>query len=144
MAIAFDGAILVPAADPDDGEATARALAPRLGPESEILIVHVIEKGGGAPDKAPLESRKEYAQQVFGRTRAPLEDTGATIETEILYGTDVVETIYESGAERKAEAVAFVPRKANRLMEMLSGNTTRRMIREATLPVIVLPVNDVE
>ena len=141
MPVTFDGPILVPAADPSDGERTARALAPLIGAENRVLIVHVIEKGGGAPDKAPLEARKEYAQDVFAKTRRPLEETEATIETETLYGTDVIDTIYDAAEDRGAETVVFLPRKANRLVEMLSGDKNRRLIREARIPVLVLPTD---
>ncbi|MFC7215710.1 universal stress protein [Saliphagus sp. GCM10025334] len=142
MAITFDGPILVPAADPDDAERTARALAPRIGPENTVLVVHVVEKAGGAPDKAPLEARREFADDVFSRARGPLEETGANVETEVLYGTDVVDAIFEAADDGGADGVAFVPRKGNRLVEMVSGDTSRRLIREATLPVLVLPVEE--
>lgn len=58
--------IVVPVADDRDARSTCRALgryAPYVG--RPVDVVHVIEKGDGAPDKAPLELRKEYAEDVF-------------------------------------------------------------------------------
>lgn len=142
MTLAFDGTIVVPAADPDDGERTATALAPHLTPTSSVVVVNVIEKAGGAPDKASVEQRKEYAEEIFERTRGPLETTDATVETDVLYGTDVVERIFTEARDRNADAVVFAARPGNRLAELLTGNVARRMVKEASVPVVALPQAD--
>lgn len=142
MTLAFDGTIVVPAADPDDGERTATALAPHLTPTSSVVVVNVIEKAGGAPDKASVEQRKEYAEEIFERTRGPLETTDATVETDVLYGTDVVERIFTEATDRNADAVVFAARPGNRLAELLTGDVARRMVKEASVPVVALPQAD--
>ncbi|WP_436343701.1 universal stress protein [Natronorubrum sp. FCH18a] len=142
MTLAFDGTIVVPAADPDDGERTATALAPHLTPTSSVVVVNVIEKAGGAPDKASVEQREEYAEEIFERTRGPLETTGATVETDVLYGTDVVERIFTEAKDRNADAVVFAARPGNRLAELLTGDVARRMVKEASVPVVALPQAD--
>ncbi|MFD1562486.1 universal stress protein [Haloarchaeobius amylolyticus] len=139
MTLSLDGTILVPVADPDDGEETATALAPYLAPSSTVLVVNVIEKAGGAPDKASVEQREEYAQEIFERARGPLEDRAGTVETAILFGTDVVETIFEAAVERDVDAVAFEPREQSRFVELLTGNVARRLVKEASVPVVALP-----
>ncbi len=139
MSLTLEGPVIVPVADPDDGERTANALLPFLAPAATVVVLNVIEKGGGAVDKAPLAQRKEYAQDVFERTQEPLEAAGVTVETEIRYGTDIVETIFDGALERDADTVAFVPRKGNRFVELLTGTIARRLIREAKIPVVALP-----
>lgn len=139
MTLTFDDTVIVPLADPDDGERTATALAPYLAPSSTVVVVNVIEKGGGAIDKAPMERRKEYAEEIYERAREALADSPATVETATLYGTDVVETIFEAAEERKADAVVFNPRKGNRIAELLTGDVARRLVREAKVPVVALP-----
>ena len=139
MTLTFDGRVVIPVADPDDAERTTAALAPRLGPTSTVVFVHVIEKAGGAIDKAPLESRKEYARKTFDRASEPLETTDATVETEVLFGTDVVETIFDGATEWDADAIAFIPREGRRITELLTGDVSRRLIREASIPVVALP-----
>lgn len=139
MTLRFDGRIIVPAADPDDAERTAASLVPRLGATSTVVVVHVIEKAGGGIDKAPMAQRKEYAETVFERARGPLEATDATVETEILFGTDVVETVFEGAEEWNADAIAFIPREGRRITELLTGDVARRLIREASIPVVALP-----
>ncbi|WP_440764990.1 universal stress protein [Natronorubrum sp. DTA7] len=142
MTLAFDGTVVVPAADPDDGERTATALAPYLTPTSSVVLVNVIEKAGGAPDKASVEQREEYAEEIFERTRGPFETTDATVETGVLYGTDVVERIFTEAKDRNADAVVFTAREGNRLAELLTGDVARRMVKEASVPVVALPQTD--
>ncbi|WP_121744750.1 universal stress protein [Natronorubrum halophilum] len=139
MTLTFEGTILVPAADPDDGERTAEALAPYLASTSSVVIVNVIEKAGGAPDKASMDQREEYAEEIFERTRRPLESTNAAIETDVLYGTDIVERIFAEAEARDVDAVVFTPRKSNRFAELLTGNVARRLVKEASVPVVALP-----
>ena len=142
MTLSFDGPVLVPVADPDDSERTARAVASHLTPDSRVVVVNVIEKAGGAPDKASMEHREEYADEMFDRARQALADTPATVETDILYGTDVVERIFAEAQDRNADAVAFTAREGNRLAELLTGDVARRMVKEASVPVVALPQVD--
>ncbi|WP_408958618.1 universal stress protein [Natrinema sp. 74] len=139
MTLSFGGTILVPVADPDDGERTAVALAPHLEPSSAVLVVNVIEKAGGAPDKASVEQREEYAREIFERARGPLEERAASVETAILFGTDVVEAITNAAKERGVDAVVFEPRGGNRFAELLSGDVARRLVTRASVPVVALP-----
>ncbi|MCU4924945.1 universal stress protein [Halobacteria archaeon AArc-dxtr1] len=139
MTLAFDGTVVVPLADPDDGERTAAAIAPRLGPQSRVVLVNVIEKSGDALDKAPLTRREGYAEEIFERAAGPLSDAPGTVDTEILYGTDVVETIFDGAHEVGADAVVFMAREGNRLAELLTGDVARRMVKDASTPVVALP-----
>ncbi|ELY49204.1 universal stress protein [Natronolimnohabitans innermongolicus] len=142
MTLAFDGTVIVPAADPDDGERTARGLIPHLTPTTTVVLVNVIEKGGGTPDKAPMDRRREYAEEIFERMRGVLEETDTAVETDVLLGTDIVERIFDEADERGADAVVFNPRKGNRLAELLTGDVARRMVKEASIPVVALPQQD--
>lgn len=139
MTLSFDGTILVPVADPADGEATARTLAPYLSDSSSVLVVNVIEKAGGAPDKASVEQREAYAQEIFERVTERLEGQAGTVETAVLFGTDVVETISEAAVERDVDAVVFEPREGRRFVELLTGDVARRLIKQASVPVVALP-----
>lgn len=139
MALTFAGAIVVPVADPDDGERTAAAIAPRFEPSGRAILVHVVEKGGGAIDKAPVDRQREYAEEVFERARRPLADADVDVDTDVRYGADVVETIFDGAVEANADAVAFVPREANRLAELLTGDVARRLVKEASVPVVAVP-----
>ncbi|RQH00702.1 universal stress protein [Natrarchaeobius oligotrophus] len=139
MTLTFDGTVVVPVADPDDGERTTASLAPYLTETSTVVVVNVIEKAGGGIDKAPMGQRKEYAEKIYERAQRSLEESPASVEYDTLYGTDVVETVFDEATDRNADAVAFTPREGNRLAELLTGDVARRMVKEATIPVVALP-----
>lgn len=139
MTLTFDGTVIVPAANPDDGRRTAMALSPLLEPGSHAIVVYVIEKADGAPDKTAVEQSEEHAEDVFAETTAALEGAGGTVKTGIYYGEDVIRTIFEAAGEHEADAVVFVPREDNRLVELLTGDLARRLVKEATVPVVALP-----
>lgn len=126
--------VVVPVASPDDAAATARALASYLEDGSQIIAIHVIEKAGGAPDKASVEQREQYAEEMFARLRTRLPD----IETEIRYGTDVPEAVFQAAADHDA-SIAFTPRGGSRWMRLLTGDVALSIVTETDRPVIVLP-----
>ncbi|WP_049896742.1 universal stress protein [Natrialba chahannaoensis] len=139
MTLTFDGTVIVPAADPKDGKRTAEALTPHLDTTSRVVLVNVIEKGGGTIDKAPMEKRQEYADEIFHEARKPLVDSPAAIESETLFGTDIVETIFDAADEYDADAVVFTAREGNRIAELLTGDVARRLVKEGTVPAVALP-----
>jgi nucleotide-binding universal stress UspA family protein len=130
---------LVPVASPEDARATCRALEPYLGDVTEGLVaVHVIEKAGGAPDKAGVEQRKEFAQETFEALRNCL-DSDQDIVTEIHYGTDVAETIFGAADEHDATAIVITPRGGSRWIRLLTGDIALDIVTESDRPVVVLP-----
>ena len=132
--------VLLPVATPDDAEATSAALLEHLADDvGTVVAINVIEKGGGAIDKAPLERMQELAEESFERVVTRCEAAGVPVETEIHYGTDVVETIFEAAAEEGASAIAFTPRETDRWLRLLTGNPTYALVTETQIPVLVLP-----
>lgn len=135
--------VVVPVATTEDAEATAEALNSDLpGEIGEVLGIHVIEKGGGAPDKAPLAAREADAEAIL----ATLSDTfeGASVSTRTVYGTDVVEAIVDVVEEVDATAVAFCPRPAGTLTRLLTGDRARSLLETSPVPVVSLPVKEGE
>lgn len=134
---------LVPIAGPDDAEETYEGLRPYLlETDMAPIVVHVIEKAGGAPDKASVEQRKEHAEEAFTVFREHANIDGIHVETELLYGTDIAETIHDAAAEHDASAIIFRPRGGNRWLDRLSGNVRSKLIANSDHPVIVLPERD--
>ncbi|EMA28068.1 UspA domain-containing protein [Halobiforma nitratireducens JCM 10879] len=84
MTLTFDATVVVPVADTDDSERTARAVAPSLTSTSTVIVANVIEKSGGALDKASMEQREKHAEEMFDRVRPSLEESPATLETGVL------------------------------------------------------------
>lgn len=124
---------LVPVANEDDARSTARALEP-YAPE-RVTVVNVVEKGGGVPDKTPVEQSEGIAADAF----AAFHETFPDAATEVRYGTDVVDTVFEAAHELDATAVVFLPRGGSRFVQLLSGDRTLDFVVEGDLPVVALP-----
>lgn len=131
---------LVPVASPEDAESTMRALRPYVeSVGGDVTVINVIEKAGGAPDKASVEQREDYAHKMFSVARGEMADTDRTLTTEIRYGTDVAETIIETAHEIDASAIVFTPRGGSRWVRLLTGDVGLSLVSESDLPVITLP-----
>ena len=132
--------VIVPVASEDDAKATTAALARHADAVSgTVVAVHVIEKAGGAPDKASVEQRELTAEEMFEVVRAELEGFDVDLETDILYGTDVAETIVQAGHEADATAIVFTPREGSRWLKLLTGDVALELISDSDIPVVVLP-----
>jgi nucleotide-binding universal stress UspA family protein len=131
---------LLPVANPDDAAATVAAAFPRVAAVGgRPLVVTVIEKAGGAPDKAPLEQMEELAEESFDVARDRAEEMGIDLDTDVLYGTDVPETIFEAARDTDATAIVFTPRDGNRLWDLIAGGVRHDLVTESDRPVVVLP-----
>ena len=131
---------IVPVASPDDAKVTYEQLRPYLLRTQFVpIVVHAIEKGGGAPDKAGVEQRKEFAEQTFDAFRKRAEADGIEVETEILYGTSVADAIHSAAADFDASAIVFSSRGGSRWLDLVSGNVRSKLIADHDRPVVVLP-----
>ena len=133
--------IVVPIADEGDVATTVTALSPYLSEIQHITVVHVIEKGGGVADKAPMEKRAADAAKFFSTFESHLDETVA-VETRIEFGATVAETIIETALDTDATAIVFCPRGGNRLVRFLSGDTAARLVTDPELPVVSLRAED--
>lgn len=132
--------VIVPVASEDDAKSTAAALTPYIQATSgTVIAVHVIEKAGGAPDKASVEQRESYADDLFEIISTALEDTTADVETSYLYGTDVAETIIDAAHDHSASSIVFTPRGGSRWLKLLAGDVTTELVQQSDLPILVLP-----
>ena len=138
---------LVPVSNDADAARTAAAVFPYLAAvDGRATVVHVIEKAGGAPDKAPLEQREELAEELFAAVREAAADAGVDVETELLYGTDVAETILDAARETDATAIVFAHRGGRAWWNLFSGDVRETLTTESNVPVVVFPegVEDAE
>ncbi|KAB1186601.1 MULTISPECIES: universal stress protein [Haloferax] len=133
--------IVVPIANEDDAIATATALSPHLDTLQRITAVHVIEKGGGVVDKAPMEKRLSDATRILSALESRLDDD-VPIETRVEFGTNPAETIVETALDANATAIAFLPRGGNRFVRLLSGDTADRLVANSEVPVVSLHAVD--
>lgn len=131
--------VLLPVASEDDARATCDGLEPHLEEVERVTALHVIEKGGGTVDKAPMEKRRSDAAEFLATVESELAGTVA-VDTRTAFGTDVVDTIFDEGRDVGATAIAFHPRGGSRLVRLLSGDTASRLVTDPELPVVSLPV----
>lgn len=130
---------LVPVGSRADAEETAGALTPYADSIETATVVHVVEKAGGALDKASVEQREIDAQEMFSIVTDDLRETGVDVETEIRYGTDVAATIIDAAHERDATSILFTPREDSRWKKLLSGDVTHKLLQTSDVPILVLP-----
>lgn len=131
--------VIVPVANEDDAEATATALVPYLASGGTVIAVYVVEKAGGAPDKAAVEQRERFAGELFDRVVEVLAPHDVDLRTELLYGTDVAGAIVDAAHEEGASAIVFTPRGGSRWRKLLSGDVTVKLVNRSDVPVLVLP-----
>lgn len=132
--------VIVPVANKEDATATSNALRPYINAVSEsVIAVHVIEKAGGAPDKASVEQRKLRAREIFELVETGLASEAVDVETEILYGTKIAPTILEAAEDLQATAIVFTPRGGSRWIKLLTEDVMGTMLTESNLPILVLP-----
>jgi nucleotide-binding universal stress UspA family protein len=105
-------------------------------------MLHVVEKAGGAPDKAPVEQREQLAETFFAEARERAESSGIELETRLAYGTDVAETIIDVAHEEAASAIVFTPRGGSRWVNLITGDVGYALVEHSDLPVVVLPDTD--
>jgi nucleotide-binding universal stress UspA family protein len=125
--------VLLPVAHEEDALATARALEP-YDPE-RVTALHVVEKGGGVPDKTPVEQSETLADEAFAAVRTVFPDAG----DHTAYGRDVAAEIFDAADEVDASAIAYRSRGGNRLLQFLSGDVSMELVTNADRPVVALP-----
>jgi len=130
------GHVLLPVATEDDALATAKALEPYE--PSSVTALHVVEKGGGVPDKTPVEQSEELAAEAHAAVRTVFPDA----DGHTAYGRDIAAKIFEAAEEVDASAIAYRSRGGNRLMQFLSGDLSVKLVTKAERPVIALPRGD--
>jgi len=140
MAESLFANVLLPVASEEDAVATARAAKPYVG-DGQVTLVYVVEKAGGAVDKASVQQREENAEAMFAAARAAF-GPDVDVTTEVTYGTDVADAIFAVADEVGASAVAFRGRESGFLGRLLTGNVARSLITENDRPVIALPKAD--
>ena len=128
--------VLVPVASEDDALATARALEPY--DPAHVTALHVVEKGGGVPDKTPVEQSEDLAEESYAAVRSVFPDA----DDQTAYGRDIADKIFEAAAAVDASAIAYRSRGGNRLMQFLSGDVSMKLVTKADRPVIALPCGE--
>ncbi len=124
LVLATDGSAQAEAA-----EAAALALLALKGQFARVLAVSVADSGD--PETREQYTRTLEAHLSSLRERAP-------VETRVLEG-DPARTIVDVAAREKAGLLVLGKRGHNPLTELLLGSTAERVLRRATVPVLMVP-----
>jgi len=127
------GHVLLPVAHEEDALATAMALEP-YDPK-HVTALHVVEKGGGVPDKTPVEQSEELSAESYAAVRRVFPDA----DDHTAYARDVVGAIFDAVDEVDASAIAYRSRDGNRLLQFLSGDLSLKLVTKSHVPVVALP-----
>lgn len=125
------GHALVPVAHEEDARLTASALE-RYHPE-RVTALHVVEGVGG--ESAEPES---VSEEAF----AALTEVFPDADSARAHSQNVVEAVFESATELDATAITYRSRGGGRLLQFLSGDLSLKLVTEAPVPVVALPVED--
>ncbi|WP_280535333.1 universal stress protein [Halopenitus sp. POP-27] len=125
--------VLLPVAHKEDALATAKELEP-YEPE-HVTVLHVVEKGGGVPDKTPVEQSEELAAESY----AAVQRVFPGADTHTAYSRDIVGAIFDAADEVGASAIVYRSRGGNRIMQFLSGDLSLKLVTNTDRPVIALP-----
>lgn len=132
--------VFVPIASKADARATARALLPYVREtHGHVIVGHVIEKAGGAPDKASVAQRERRAEAMFAIVDEVLTPEHVPHEFHVLFGTDVADRIIAAADEHDADAIVFTPRGGSRWIRLLTGDVSHDLVANTDRPVLVLP-----
>lgn len=134
--------LLVPVADERDAAATVDALTPHLEAIDRITAVHVIQKAGGAVDKAPIVKRQHDSIEILAVFERGLRDEDVVVRTQVAYGRSVAATIVNVALESDATTIAFRSRGGSRLARWLSGDTAVKLVSTPEIPVVALGTPD--
>lgn len=130
--------VLLPVAHEEDARATAVALEPYR--PDRVTALHVVEKGGGVPDKTSVEQSEELAEESYAAVR----DVFPNADDRTAYARDIVGAIFDAADDVGASAIAYRSRGGNRLMQYLSGDVSLKLVTNANRPVIALPNADAD
>lgn len=125
--------VLVPVANEADARATARALEP-YDPD-RVTVLHVVEKGGGVPDKTPVEQSEALAEAAFDAVRSVFPDA----DDHMAYAREIVPAIFQAADEVGASAIVYRSRGGGRVMQFFSGDLSMKLVTQADRPVVALP-----
>jgi len=131
--------VLLPVANEEDARRSCESILAHLDRTVTLVVVHVIQTGGGHFNKAPLSAQEALADETFAAVASLLDHSPISYVTEKRYGTDIVTEILAVAEECDVDYIVFTPRESGRLSRILGADLSDTLIQETSRPVIILP-----
>jgi nucleotide-binding universal stress UspA family protein len=119
--------------------APAASLVAALGRTAILVEVVPPEERVKIDDVAAVDDPTDVGTARLDHVQSMLTSQGVdTVETHVLYGADVAESIAHFARERHAAAVALSSHGRSGVRRLLHGSTTMRLIAIAPCPVLTV------
>lgn len=108
--------------------------------DGEIILIHVIEAVFDFASQASIamESMHRDAEKLMHRTISSREHTGLKFTSVIKEGTASI-SVCKLAAEEEATLIVMGTQGSSGILSSLMGSTTINLIKEATVPTLVVP-----
>lgn len=127
--------VVIPVASEEVAGRTAHIAREYLPEDARVTVVHVVQDEEAFAD-ATEEEWEAFATEAFEQFQ---DAYGDDVETDIRYGTDVVDGVFETAGDVDASAIVFTPRGGSRWRQLMSGDVARQLVSEGERPVLALP-----
>jgi len=108
-------------------------LATRLA--AEVLVVHVSRPSAGQM----REQEQAEGEAAISTLRARLQEARLTVKTLLLFSDDVARAVLNTAAERECTLIILGMTGKNVFARLMAGNVPVELIKNTTIPVLLLP-----
>lgn len=139
---------------PTDGSGISwQAVGPALSlveDGGKIHIVHVAEKGFGYLDAEGenlswhdiAEGLRTIGEEAVTRIAAAIREAGAETVTHVVEASAPAEGVLACARDHDVDAIAMSTHARSGIDRFLLGSVTEEVVREADVPVLVVPIRD--
>lgn len=108
-------------------------IATRLA--AEVLVVHVSRPSAGQM----REQEQAEGEAAISTLRARLQEARLTVKTLLLFSDDVARAVLNTAAERECTLIILGMTGKNVFARLMAGNVPVELIKNTTIPVLLLP-----
>lgn len=108
-------------------------LAKRLG--AEVLVIHVSRPSGGQL----REQEQNDGEAAIRLLRDRLQQKNVPVQDLLMFSDDIARAILNIAVEREVSLIILGLTGKNVFARLLAGNVPVELMRETTIPVLILP-----
>lgn len=132
---------IIPVSDADDAVETYDALRSEIDPDCcQPLVVSVVAASGG--DDTTQRAATNRATDAVERFVSLAAADGLAVDTDVLTGDDIAESIIAAASDSDASAIAFHSRGGSDWLDVVAGGVRTALIVKSDIPIVVLPADE--